>query len=161
MIVIAVIAVIAVVTVVSLSGNSSKARLDDTTKQIGALLREAQSNAMSQSQGASWWGVHFDNTNPGAAFYSLFYTMNASYASGTQVGYYVLPPSICYATSTVPTGSSSNIIFSGVIGAPSASATITLQLMTSSGCGTAVSSSSVSRAASGKIFFDDFNRSSL
>ena len=59
LITVAIMAVLAVIAVLGLSGSSSKTALDGTTKQIGALLREAQSNSMTQSRGASW-GVHLD-----------------------------------------------------------------------------------------------------
>ncbi len=158
-----VIAVIATFSVIGLSGYRSTATLTSATKQVGALLREAQSNAMAQSQGAAW-GVHFDNTIATAAFYSLFYTMNGTYASSVQVNRSLLSAGVCYASSSVPVGSSTDIIFSGISGRPSASATIILQLLGTGTCGTVTSSTSggsVSRSASGKIFFDDFNRSNL
>lgn len=158
-----IIAIIATISVIGLSGYRSGDVLASATKQVGALLREAQSNAMAQSQGAAW-GVHLDNTTTTAAFYSLFYTMSGTYASSVQVNRALLPSGVCYASSSVAVGSSTDIIFSGISGLPSASATIILQLLGTGNCGTATSSGSVAgvnRSASGKIFFDDFNRSNL
>ena len=159
---VSIVVVLSTVAVINLSGNRRKADLDSATQQVAVLLREAQSNSVSQSKGSTW-GVHFDNTNPASAFYSLFYSANSTYASSVSAGQYPLPADICYATSSVGTGSSTDIIFSSISGAPAASATITFQLMSSGGCATATSSvvAGVSRSASGKIFFDDFNRSSL
>ncbi|MGC9968459.1 MAG: prepilin-type N-terminal cleavage/methylation domain-containing protein [Minisyncoccia bacterium] len=163
LIVIGIIAIITTVSVLTLFNWHSTAVLTSTTKQIGALLREAQSNTMAQNQGAAW-GVHFDNTTSTAAFYSLFYTFNGTYASSTRVGQYPLPAGICYATSSVNVGSSTDIIFSGISGQPSASVTIMLQLIINGSCSTATSSgsaASLNRSGSGLIFFDNFNRSNL
>ena len=162
MITLVIIVAVGLVATLSLQGGKNAADLTDATKQIATLLREAQSDSMAQSQGALW-GVHFDNTTSSQAFYSLFYTQS-SYASSTQSGgRYLLPSDLCYATSSVAVGSSTDIIFSSLSGAPSAPATITLQLMVGGGCSTATSTAApaVSRSASGKIFFDDFNRSNL
>jgi prepilin-type N-terminal cleavage/methylation domain-containing protein len=163
MVTLAIIVVVAVVTTLNLASNRNKRTLDSTTQQVATLLRQAESNSLAQNQNASW-GVHFDNITSTAAFYELFYSFNASYASSTKVGHYVLPSGICYATSSIAVGSSTDIIFNGLSGAPSASTSITLQLMVGGGCGTATSSGasgSVSRSGSGLIFFDDFNRSNL
>jgi len=158
-----IIAVIAAVTTLSLSGRRNTTLLTDTSQQIGTLLRQAQSDSMTQSKGATW-GVHLDNTTATTPWYSLFYTSNSSYASSTEAGHYALPAGICYATSSVGSGSTVNIIFSSVSGLPSATATITLQLMGGGGCGTSGtggSATSVVRTVPGKVFFDDFNRTNL
>lgn len=162
LVVIGLVAVIATISTISLLNGRRKADLDTTVKQVASLLREAQSNSASQSKGAQW-GVHFDNTNSNAAFYSLFYSANGTYASSTSMGQYELPSDICYATSSVAVGSSTDVIFSGISGGTSAAATITFQLMGGGGCATATSSlvAGVIRSGSGKIFFDDFNRANL
>jgi prepilin-type N-terminal cleavage/methylation domain-containing protein len=159
MLVFAIIAVIGTVSVVTLVGQKSTGDLTNTTQQIGALLREAQSNSMAQDQGAQW-GVHFDNTTTTSAFFALFYTLNGTYASGTPVGHYALLPDLCFVSSTLAAGSSTDVIFNSISGG-TVSTTIGLQL---NGCGTTVVSSgtpAISRTSSGKIFFDDFNRSNL
>ena len=118
---------------------------------------------MAQNQGATW-GVHFDNTTATTAFYSLFYSANGTYASSVQTGYYPLPSGLCYSSSTVPAGTSLNVIFSGITGGINPSGTnIGLQLMSNGGCSTATSSAAggVSQTGSGEIFFDNFNRSNL
>ncbi len=133
LIVIAVIAVIAAVSVLNLAGRRTGAVLTDPAKQMGALPREAQGDALAGEQGAEW-GVHFDNTTSTAQFYSLFYTSNGTYASSTEFGQYPLPAGLCFATSSVPDASTSDVIFSTASGAPLASATITLQSMANGGC---------------------------
>lgn len=161
-----IIAVIAVVTTLNLAGNRNKTLLTDTARQIGALLREAQSDSMAQSKGASW-GVHIDNVSSSVPYYSLFYESSTSGSGGPSyvdvtVGQYALPAGICYATSSVPAGSSLDIVFGQISGIPSASATIALQLMSAGGCVLFTGgSSTITRAASGKIFMDDFNRANL
>jgi prepilin-type N-terminal cleavage/methylation domain-containing protein len=169
MIAIAIIAVLATVSIVNLSGSRRKAALDSTTAQIAALLREAQSDSMAQKLG-SFWGVYFDNTNPSLPVYELFYSTSTSGLTeppnplAVIVSSFPLAPSVCYATSSIPLGSSTAVVFSEIAGLPSAPATITLQLMTGGGCGTAAisqSTTSLTRTVSGKIFFDDFNRPNL
>jgi prepilin-type N-terminal cleavage/methylation domain-containing protein len=165
MVTLAIIALLAGVSVIGLSGNRRTADLTDATKQIGTLLRQAQSDSVAQ-ENEDLWGVHFDNTTSTSAFYALFYvsSTNPTYASGTVVGRYSLPPDLCFATSSVAVGSSTDIIFNSLSGAPSGAATITLDLMTGGGCATATStgvSGSVTRTGSGEIFFDDFSRSNL
>ncbi len=150
LVIIGIIAVLGVVATLSLTGTRNTGVLKDTTQQIGALLREAQSDSMAQSKGAQW-GVHFDNMTSTAEFYSLFYTFNASYGSSTENGHYPLPSGLCYATSSVPLGSSSSIIFGGISGAPSASTTITLQLMSGGGCAMAIASSTITISTAGAV----------
>jgi prepilin-type N-terminal cleavage/methylation domain-containing protein len=162
MIVISMIAVIGTIATLNLFGKRSTADLTSTTQDMAALLRQAQSDSLSEKQGASW-GVHFDNTDPSHPFYSLFSTTNATYASSSEVGHYTLPSDMCYVTSTVSSGGTLDIIFSQVSGAPitGASSSVTLQL---SGCGTASTtggSPTISQGGSGQIFFDDFNRANL
>jgi len=145
--------IMGVVIIVSLSSRKSRVELDNTTKQIVTLLREAQSRAAAGEQNAVW-GVHFENSTTTVPFYALFY---GSYASSTTKGYWRLPVSLRFATSSVPEGSSTNVVFSQVSGLPTAQTSIGLEL-TGGGAG---GGASVGRATSGKIFFDDFNRSSL
>ena len=162
MIVVAIIAIVATVISLNLFGNRTAADLNNATKDIGTLLRQAQSDSLSEKQGSAW-GVHFDNTNPAQPFYSLFYTTNGTYNSANEAGHYPLPTDICYVSSTVSMGSSLNVIFSEVSGAPitGASTSIGLQL---EGCGTASSTSGVpaiTQTGSGEVFFDNFGRTNL
>jgi len=160
---IAIIAVISVVVTLNLAGRRSTATLTSTSQEIGALLREAQGDSLSQKNGVQW-GVHFDSTTSTQEFYSLFSTPNGTYASATVAGQYPLGAGLCFATSSVPTGSSTNILFGTISGAPAASATIILQYMSGGGCPSATSTGSaggVTLTTSGEIFFDNFNRSNL
>jgi type II secretory pathway pseudopilin PulG len=154
LIVLGFIVILSIVIIPSLSERRSRIDLDNTAKKIVTLLREAQSRSMAQASSTSW-GVHFENSATTTPFYALFAT---SYATGTRIGYYRLPPSIRYATSSVAEGGSLDIIFAQITGLPSTSTSITLEL---AGSGGGASGQSVTRSGSGKIFFDDFNRSSL
>lgn len=163
LITLAIVIAIGTVSYVNLIGRKSTANLTATTTQIGDLLRQAQSDSMTDAQGAEW-GVHLDGTTSTMEYFSLFSSPNGTYASGTLSSKYSLPPGICYATSTVAVGSSTNIVFTAISGIPNASTTVILQLMSNSGCAAATSSAiagGVARNSSGKIFFDNFSRSSL
>jgi prepilin-type N-terminal cleavage/methylation domain-containing protein len=162
MIVVAITAIVATIATLNLFGNRTQRDLTSATQEIGTLLRQAQSDSLSEKQGASW-GVHFDNTDPSHPFYSLFSTTNATYASSSEVGHYTLPSDMCYVTSTVSSGGTLDIIFNQVSGAPitGVSSSVSLQL---SGCGTASTtggSPTITPGGSGQIFFDDFNRANL
>lgn len=98
-----VMVVIAVVSLVSLSGTKSNGDLTGTSQQATALLREAQSRSVSQTNGKVW-GVHFDNVT--APFYALF---SGAYSAASTLGKYPLPADVSYVTSTVPSGSSVEI----------------------------------------------------
>ena len=138
---------------ISLSGWRNRAGLDSATKQIAVLLREAQSRSMTRASGVAW-GVRFDNTSSSAPFYALFST---SYSTSTAQRRTLLPSGVRYAEASVPAGTSLDITFAELTGLPSTSTTIILELGASGSGGSA----SVSRSASGLIFFDDFNRVSL
>lgn len=141
----------------SLLSRRSRLNLDNTARQITASLREAQSRSIAQ-EGATIWGVHFDNgtTTP---FYALFKT---SYSASTIQSLQRLPTSVCFATSSIAQGGTLDITFAQISGLPSTSTSITLNLVSGSCAGAAAGTqSSVSRTTSGKIFFDDFNRSNL
>ena len=153
----AVMVIISVVVITNLFSRRSKTDLDLTTRKIAATLREAQSRSAAQ-EGGTIWGVHFDNA-ASVPFYALFKT---AYSSANAVGSYRLPPSICFATSSVAQGSTLDVTFAQVSGLPSTSTSITLNLVSGS-CpsGAGETQSSVIRTTSGKIFFDDFNRPNL
>jgi prepilin-type N-terminal cleavage/methylation domain-containing protein len=155
-IVLGVLVVISVVMISSLFSRRSRTDLDNTTRQIAALFREAQSRSMSQEGGAAW-GVHIENSTATQSFYALF---KGIYSSSTIVGYYKIPSNVQLASSSIPLGNSLEIIFSQVSGIPSTPTSIGLNLTTGGGGGGS-SQASVGRTSSGKVFFDDFNRSSL
>lgn len=122
LITISIFAILAVIATLNLTGSRNGTNLAGTTKQIGALLREAQSDTMSDDRGTVW-GVHFDNA-AGAPFYALF--ASSTYSAAAVVGRYPLSAGVTYATSTLPQGSAINIIFAQITGAASASTSIVL-----------------------------------
>lgn len=118
-----VMAVMIILSIVGLSNLSSRRNVNDlntATKQVGALLREAQSDAMANSGGTTW-GVHFANTTTTAPFYALFKT---SYTTANTKGYYRLPYTVSYMTSTLASGATLDVTFTQITGASSASTTI-------------------------------------
>ncbi len=86
----------------NLAARRSNADLTATTQKTVTLLRQAQSDAAFQENNAQAndvaWGVHFANTTATPPFYALF---TGSYMASTTVGYYVLPPTVAYQTSTL------------------------------------------------------------
>lgn len=117
---VAIMAILAVIAVVSLNGKKNSNDLSSTASEVTALLREAQSRAVTQVQDASW-GIHFSNATATAPFYALFYS---SYGPTTTVDYYRLPSDVAYVSSTLPVGESLDVIFSQISGMASASTTI-------------------------------------
>jgi type II secretory pathway pseudopilin PulG len=142
----AIAVILSVVGFSSLVSNRSRLTLDSTTKQITALLREAQSRSTAQ-EGGTIWGVRLDN-NTSTPFYALFKT---SYSSSSEIGHYGLPVNVKYATSSISQGSSVNITFSQISGQPSTSTSITVNL-TGSG-GAIISNSTITISSSGLIGF--------
>lgn len=122
----AIIGVLAVVSITNLFSRRGPEELNSTTKKIVSLLREAQNRSISQAS-STGWGVHFENSTSTTPFYALF---ASSYTSNTIVGYYSLPPSIRYSTSSIAQGNSLDISFTQITGLPSNSASIVLELLT-------------------------------
>lgn len=143
MIVVGIMVALSIVALVNLQGRNRNDDLKNTTEQIGAVLREAESHAMAEDQG-SLWGVHFSNATTTAPFYALYY---ASYATSTIVSQYRLPADVVYATSVFPLGSQYNETFSKASGAASASETIILYLTVPN------TSSSISVALNGAVSY--------
>lgn len=121
LVVIAIIALIGVISLLNLFGRRGQVDLANTTQQIATLLREARVRSVSQSSSTSW-GVHFGNT--AEPFYALFYSN--TYAPTTTIGYYRLPRTLAYDSSTISYGSSLEITFSQISGLASASTSLTL-----------------------------------
>lgn len=115
---ITIMAIVGLVVFLNLSGGKNQNDLNDTTNNVIAVLRQAQSKAVSQDQDAAW-GIHFSNVTGTAPYYSLF--SGSFYASGTVTARYPLPPTVAYNTATLPVGSSINVIFSPISGVASAS----------------------------------------
>ena len=146
------------VVLVGLSGKRGMSDLTSTTQQIGTLLRQAQTDSMTQ-KGEATWGVHFYNATGTGSFYALF---SGSYSTGTVAGQYQLPGDVAFSSASVPAGGTLDITFAPITGVPSASTSITLYLVGGvNGTATPSSSASLTRQSSGKLFFDNFNRSSL
>lgn len=156
MIVAGIAVIISVVAFVSLSGRRNITQLNTAGQQVVTLLREAQGRSISGSESGAAWGVHLDNVDTGKPFYALFRT---AYVAANVVGQYPLPSNIRYATTSIAAGGSLDITFAQISGVPSTSTTITLELYRGGSAGG--TSESVSRNSSGRIFFDDFNRTNL
>jgi len=139
--------ILALITAASLLNKRNSLDLDSTTKQISALLHEAQSRSAAE-ENFTVWGVHFDNSTSTTPFYSLFKT---AYLSGGEIGHYRLPSDVKYSTSSISQGASVDVTFSQISGLPSASTSITIYL---TAAGTLTSkSSTISISSSGLISF--------
>jgi len=102
LVVIGLIAAIIVITLPNLLGKRNTGDLTNTASQIAALLRQAQTNSMSQNGGTSW-GVHFQGGGAPAPFYALF--SSSTYSASSTVGYYRLPNTVGYlSVNSVPSG---------------------------------------------------------
>lgn len=122
-VVMAILVVIVVVSVVSLSGSRAKEDIMSATQQIAASLREAQSDSVSDEKGTAW-GVYFSNSTATQPFYAFI--SSSTYSTSTTVGYYQLPRTVVYATSTLAQGATLTISFTPIIGTASVSTTIGL-----------------------------------
>jgi type II secretory pathway pseudopilin PulG len=136
----------------TLASRRTNADLTATTEQIATLLRQAQSDAIAQQNGAVQgvsvsWGVHFSNSTSVVPFYALF--TGAAYSATGTVGYYPLPLTVAYQTSTLATGATLDIVFAPIAGTASASTSIKLYMPKQS----TIFSSTISVASSGEISY--------
>ncbi len=122
LLVIAITVIMSVIALTNLSGRRSQTDLQDTAKEMVALLREAQSRSVSQSSSTSW-GVHFENLAT-TSFFALFH---GSYSVANRVNYAPLPVSVGYVTSTLNIGSTTEVTFAELSGLASASTTVSIQ----------------------------------
>ena len=120
--------VLAIIIAPSFLGRRSSMELDGASGQIAALLREAQSRSAAGDRGSSW-GVHFENTTATRPFYALF---RGVYGTSTVAGLYSLPSAVGFSTSTLGSGSSTEIVFARISGLPSASFKISMFLLSDS-----------------------------
>ncbi len=120
LIVVAIIVALSIVAVVSLVGQKNTNDLSSAVAQATALLGEAQSRSVTQTNNVSW-GVHFSNATNTAPFYAIF---SSSYSPTTSIGYYRLPPDVAYATATIPAGAAVDVLFQQISGLPVASTTV-------------------------------------
>ncbi len=123
--VLGIIVLLSTVSFIALSGRKSKTELDSVAKQMVSLLREAQSRAVSQSNSTSS-GVRFSNGTSTSPFYASF--VGVAYSTSTERGHYALPSDMAYATSTIPSGTSTDVVFSQISGAVSTSTSIKIFL---------------------------------
>lgn len=145
MVVMAIIAAISLFGFLSLYGRKGATDLTSTTQQIASLLSEARSRSVSQSSSTSW-GVHFGNPSGGTPFFALFST--STYSTSTMIGYYKLPATLVYATSSISLGSTKDITFNQISGLASASTSVTLFVMSGP-----FNSSTINVASSGAVSF--------
>lgn len=137
------VVIFASVTLVSILGRRGTSEFDNGTKQIAALLREAQSRSLSQSGGTNW-GVYFDNSTSTTPYYALF---SGSYSTSSRVGYYTLPSSLQYVTSSIAVGGTKAIVFDALTGRTNATS-VAVQIIRNSRV-----SSTISVATSGVVSY--------
>ncbi|MBI4084995.1 MAG: fibronectin type III domain-containing protein, partial [Candidatus Liptonbacteria bacterium] len=124
--VVVIVTIISSVGIVSLFNRRGETELAGAGQKITSLLHEARSRSVSQASSTSW-GVHFENSTSTTPFYALFYS--PTYSTSTTIGYYTLPQSLAYDSSTISVGSSTNITFSQLTGLASASTSIRIYLL--------------------------------
>ena len=98
--------------ITSLQGRKGKTELDATVRQAVSLLREAQSRSVSQAS-SSAWGVRFENSTNTIPHFMLF---AGTFSTSSQVAQYPISSAIGVSTSTLPLGSSTDIIFLQISG---------------------------------------------
>ena len=146
-IVLVLMTLIGLVVLPNLFGKKRSNDLATTKQQLAAVLHEAQSRSISQVQGMSW-GVHFSNAATGAT-YALF---SGTYSPSTTVNQYVLPPDVQFSSSSVPSGGTFDLIFGQITGSPSASTSITVNLVAGGGSASvAVTSTTITVNGAGLI----------
>ncbi len=143
--VVAIIMILGVVGILSLANRKNSNDLSTTVSQAAALLRQAESRSITETQGVAW-GVHFANATKTAPFYALFYS---SYSPTTTAGYYRLPSSVAYVTSTIPLGGSVDVLFAQVSGLPASSTQVGFVSLSLKN----LSSSTISIATSGAVAY--------
>lgn len=143
-VVIAFIAIVAAVAMMSYAGRRGTAEFNSTAKQIVALLRQGQSQAMSQTK-ATNWSVYFHNATNTTPYFAL--VSSSSYVSSSVVERKTLPKSVVFATSSLPLGGTKTVTFTQITGR-TASTTIRIISLSS-----AALSSTISVASSGAVQF--------
>ena len=90
--------------------------------------------------------MHFSNATATAPFYALF---TGSYSASATVGYYPLPSTVAYQTSTLATGATLDVVFSPISGAASTSTSIGFYMPQEN----VAFSSTISVASSGEVSY--------
>ena len=142
--VIGLVAILGTIFLVNLQGRKSQTELTTTAQQMAALLREAQSRSVAQSS-STIWGVHFENSTSTTPFYALF---AGTYSVSSHAGYYRLPSTVGYATSSIASGASKEITFTQITGTASASTSVSIFSVADIN-----QSSTISVASSGAVSF--------
>ncbi len=146
LIIIAIILIVGGVSVAFLGGRRDKNDLTNTTAQVVGLLREAQAYAIAQSSSTTW-GIHFDNTSS-IPFFALY---SSGYSAATTKGYYRLPQTLSYVTSTVPSGKYIEVSFQEISGALTANSSTTVAIYPPNS--TTIPSSTITISTAGLITF--------
>jgi sugar lactone lactonase YvrE/Tfp pilus assembly protein FimT len=115
--------ILGIIILPNLFGIGRQSDLNNTALQLRLRLDTARTDAIDQNQ-ASSWGIHFLNPSSGIPSYSVF--KGNSYATGTVVGVYTFPSDISYASSTLASGASRDVVFLAPSGGASVSTTLTL-----------------------------------
>jgi prepilin-type N-terminal cleavage/methylation domain-containing protein len=145
LIVVAIIASFALIGTISLFGRKNQGELNNATQGMASLLREARSRSTAQTSSTAW-GVHFENSTTTVPFYALF--SSSTYSTSVIESYYRLPTGVAYVTSSIASGSSTNITFAQLSGLASASTSVSIYLSTNAGM-----SSTISVASSGAVSY--------
>lgn len=112
----AVLVVIVAVGILSYGSFNRTIDLSTVAGDISAQLRRAQTRAMGADD-LKCWGIHFDNTTAGSAFFSLFSDTtctNATTAYSTDVEKYFLPARVVFTTPADTV--TSNVLFQKLTG---------------------------------------------
>ena len=145
LITVAIAAILMGVSIVNLYGFRNRTDLSNTTRTIGAALREAQSRAIAQAS-SSAWGVHFENSTTTRPFYALF--ISTTYSATSTVTRAPLPLTVAYVTSSLALGAARDVTFAQLTGAPSASTSIVIAIT-----GNGSASATIAVASSGAITY--------
>ncbi|TSC96260.1 MAG: Uncharacterized protein Athens101426_436 [Parcubacteria group bacterium Athens1014_26] len=123
LIVIGLLTILATVVVPNFASFQNQKSLDNAAFQLKGYFQSTQQKSISQD-GGSQWGIYLATVAGGRDFYKIFY--GASYLSGTVTDSVYLPPKIKFINPAQ--GFSKEIIFSKLIGIPSAPATTSLAI---------------------------------
>lgn len=134
--------VLGVVGFIYLGGRRGTVEVQSSARQITAVLRDAQQRALSNASSTSW-GVRFTNATATQPFYALF--ASSTYSTSSVVEYHSLPLRIAYASSSLASGASRDIVFTQGTGETATSSTIVVQLSSNASSSYTISVSSIGR----------------
>jgi len=145
LVVIALMIVVASTSTLILLGRRNVVSLENTTQQMTAVLREAQSRSIAQSS-STGWGVHFANSTATTPYFAMF--AGSVFATSAAQGYHLLSDSVRFATSSLAAGATRTVSFAQRTGAASASTSIKIELIVNPSI-----SSTIRIASSGLVSF--------